>query len=125
MDHIYEGRAYLFPLTGLEAAVRIDPYLIGQRTRLRLVEQRRHLVDAWTTRRMNVVNARANFVRIAMGNEGIEQLHLRAGGLHRDYVGLERPDRVDDVVELRVAHVSVNLRLVGNAGRGETETLHG
>src|SRR6478736_4887279 len=125
MDHVYEGRPYLFPLTGLEAAVRIDPYLIGRKTLLRLVEKRHHLVDRWTTRRMNVVNARANFVRIAIGGEGIEQLYLGAGGLNRDYVGVERTDGVDDVVELRVAHVSVNLRLIGNPRRGKTETLHG
>src|SRR6202795_4811892 len=72
MDHVYEGRPHLFPLAGLEAAVPIDPYLIGRKTLLRLVEKRRHLVDAWATRRMNVVNARANFVRITIGSEGIE-----------------------------------------------------
>src|SRR4029079_9898285 len=76
MDHVDEGRSHLFPLTGLEAAVRIDPYLIGRKTLLRLIEKCRHLVDAWTTRRMNVVNARSNFVRIAIGSEGIEELHL-------------------------------------------------
>src|SRR4026209_2049576 len=69
MDHVYEGRAHLFPLTGLEAAVRIDPYLIGRKTLLRLVEKRRHLVDAWTTRRMNDVNDRVHLVALRKGLE--------------------------------------------------------
>ena len=45
----------------------------------------------------------ARFVLIAIGGEGIEQLHLGAGGLNRDYVGVERTDGVDYVVQLRVA----------------------
>ena len=89
----------------------------------RELEQAGHLFDVGHARRVDVVDARADLVRVAIVPERIEQFHLRARGLDRDHVGIHRADRVDDVVELRVAHVGVDLRLVAHAGRAEAESF--
>ena len=85
------------------------------------LEQLGHLADLGNARRMDVVDAGADLVRVAIVPERVEQLHLRARGLDRDDVGVHRGDRIDDVVELGVAHVGVDLRLVAHAGRTEPE----
>jgi len=56
---------------------------------------------------MDVVDAGADLRRIGVGLEGVQQLHLRAGGLDGDDVGVHRADGGDDVVELRITHVGV------------------
>ena len=66
---------------------------------------------------MDVVDPGADLRGVTAGGEGIEQFHLRARRLDRDHVGIHRADRIDDVVELRIAHVGVDLRL-GRSDRG-------
>ncbi len=72
---------------------------------------------------MDVVDPRADIVGIVEGAEGFEQLHLRARGLDGDDIGIHRRDGLDDVVELAVAHVRVDLRLVAHAAGTQTERL--
>ena len=64
---------------------------------------------------MDIPDARSDFVRILEVHEGFEQLHVRAGGLDGDDVGIQRGDGVDDVVEFAVAHVGVDLRFIPHA----------
>src|SRR5690606_30543015 len=64
-------------------------------------------------------------VWIAELHERVEQLHARARGLDRDHVGVHRRYRLDDVVELRVAHVGVDLGLVAHARGADAEAAHG
>jgi hypothetical protein len=64
---------------------------------------------------MDVIDARPDLVRMAVGGECVEQFHLRARGLDRDYIGIHCADRGDDVVELGVAHVRVDLRPIRHA----------
>ena len=74
---------------------------------------------------MDVVHARADLVRVGEGAEGLQQLHLRARGLDGDDVGVHGGDGGDHVVELAVAHVGVDLRLVAHAAGGQAEGLGG
>ena len=74
---------------------------------------------------MNVIDARADLVRILEVVERVEQLHVGARGLDRDHVGIHVGDRRDDVVELRIAHVGVDLRLVRHAVGGDAERFDG
>ena len=76
-------------------------------------------------RAVNVIHARPDFVRILEVHKSTEQLHIGARGLDRDHVGIQGGDRLDDVVELRVAHVGVDLRLVAHATGGEAEGIDG
>ena len=67
---------------------------------------------------MNVVDARANVVGIVKGAERFMQLHLRTRRFDGVDVGIHRGHGFDDVVELRIAHVRVDLRFrLGASGR--------
>ena len=65
--HVHQRRSYLFPFARLQAAIGIDPNLIGGQTLHRLREQLGYLLDARAARRVDVVDARTNLVRIAIG----------------------------------------------------------
>lgn len=49
--------------------------------------------------------------------ERVEQLHPGAGAFNRDYVRIHPHNRLDDVIELGIAHVSMNLGFIGSTGR--------
>ena len=67
---------------------------------------------------MDVVDARTDLVGIGKGLEGFQKLHAGAGALDGDHVGIHGGDGGHDVVELRIAHVGVNLGgRVGATGR--------
>ena len=72
---------------------------------------------------MDVIDARADLVRIFEIGEALEQLHVGARRLDGDHVGIERCDRRHDVVEFAVAHVRVDLRRVGDARSREPEAV--
>ena len=74
---------------------------------------------------MDVVDAGADLVGVLVPPEGVEQFHPRARRFDRDHVGIHGADGVDDVVELRVAHMGVDLRLVAHARRTEAEGVDG
>jgi len=60
---------------------------------------------AWNTRRMDVINTRADLVGVAIMLEGVEKFHVALGGLDRDDVSIKTLDRREDVVEIRVTEV--------------------
>src|SRR6187549_857815 len=70
-NHVDESGTYLFPLAGLQSAIRIDPDLRVGKPRSRQPEQAGHLADLGDARRMDVVDAGADFVRIAVVPERI------------------------------------------------------
>src|SRR5262245_1874408 len=115
-DHVGKSWPRLLPLARFQSAVRIDPNLIDGEALFRLVEKRDHLLDTRAARGVDVINAGANLVGIAVASERFQKLHLRARGLDRYHVSIQGADGLDDVVELRIAHVGVYLRLVGNPG---------
>ena len=73
---------------------------------------------------MDVVNARPDFVRIFEAAESFEQLHIRTRGLYRDDIGVQRGDRREYVVELRITHVRVDLHVVHHAGTRDAKRAH-
>src|SRR5271163_4040483 len=75
----------------------------------------------WYARRVDIVDAGSDLIGISDAVKGIEQLHARTGALDRDNVRVHPHDGVDNVVELRVAHVSVNLGLISNTRRRKAE----
>ena len=58
---------------------------------------------------MDVIDTWADLIWILEVHEGIEQFHIGARGLNSNDVGVHGGDEFDDVVELGVAHVSVDL----------------
>ena len=64
---------------------------------------------------MDVVNAGAYFGAEVGGLERVQNLKVGAAGFKGDYVGVHVVDVLDDVVEFRVAHVRVDLRVGLNA----------
>lgn len=56
--------------------------------------------------------------------EGVEQFHVGARDFDRDHVGVHAGDVGNDIVELRIAHVGVDLRFVSHAVGGDAERFH-
>ena len=112
IDHVFERWFDLFPSAGLEAAIGIDPKLLGREDLDGATQQAGHLVARGDARGMDVVDTGADLVGVAEVDEHIEQLHPRAGRLDRDHVGVHRFNGFQNVVELRVAHVCMDLCLV-------------
>ena len=61
------------------------------------------------TRRVDVVNTRADLVGVAVLLEGLEQLEVALGRLDGDDVGVKTLDGGEDVIEVGVAEVRVGL----------------
>src|SRR6478736_2996642 len=78
----------LGPLPGLQATVGVHPQPLGRDPARRLPHQLDHLLARGNVRRVDVVDARADLVRVLEGVEGIEQLHVRARRLDSDDVGV-------------------------------------
>ena len=77
-------------------------------------------------RRVDVVDARADLVRVVeIAGERVEHLHVRARRLDRDHVGVEAHDVLHDLVELRVAHVRVDLGVRPRRRDGQPEAVDG
>ena len=70
---------------------------------------------------MDVVHAGADPEGIADGIEIVEDLHMRAGRLHRGDIGIQGRDRADDLPEFGVAQVGVDLRVVAHTGGRQAE----
>ena len=73
---------------------------------------------------MNIVDARADVVRVVEIPEGIQQFHVGTGGFDSNHIRIQRRDGFDDVVEFRIAHVGVNLGVVVHAHGGQAEAIH-
>jgi len=99
LDHVDKRGPHFVPFARLETAIRIHPYLIHRKPVFRFDKKRSHIFDVRHAGRMNVVDARANLVRIMIRREGIQQLHLRARRLDRNDVGIHLADGIDNVVD--------------------------
>jgi hypothetical protein len=60
---------------------------------------------AWNTRRMDVINTRADLIRVSIVLEGVEELHIGLRGLNGDDISIKTLDGWEDVIEIRVAEV--------------------
>ena len=54
---------------------------------------------------MDVINARADLIRVSIMLEGVEELHVGLRGLNRDDISIKTLDGWEDVIEIRVAEV--------------------
>ena len=68
---------------------------------------------------MDVVDARADLVGVAVCFEGLEELGLQ--GLDGNDISIQSLDGGEDVVEVGVAEVGVGLESVGDTSGGELE----
>jgi hypothetical protein len=73
---------------------------------------------------VDVVDARADALVVAVVAEDAQQSQVGAGVLDRDHVGVEGGDRVDHVAEGAVAHVGVDLGFGARPGRRQPEAAN-
>lgn len=119
--HLRQGRANVVPIPGFETAIWIDPNLRRRKHSYRLLEEHFHFTPSWNAGRVNIVDAGPNRARIPEDTEDIEKLHVAARCLDRNYVDVEIGDRRKNVVELRIAHMSMDLRLGCRPGGREAK----
>ena len=109
------------PLAGFQAAVRIDPQALFRDAPGDLAQALHDLLLRGQVGRVDVIHARADVVGVVEVHEGIKQLHAGARGFDGDHVGIHLRNGGDDVVELRIAHVGVDLRFVAHATGGDAK----
>lgn len=73
---------------------------------------------------MDVVDTRADLVRISVLLEGLEKLHVALGCLDGDDISIKTLDGWEDVVEVGVTEMRVSLELIGDTGCGEFEGVN-
>ena len=54
---------------------------------------------------MDVINTRANLIRVSIMLEGVEEFHVGFRGLNRDHISIKTLNGWEDVIEIRVAEV--------------------
>jgi hypothetical protein len=123
VDHVGQGLLCLFPLTGLQTTVRINPELIWLEIVKHLFYAIFDLLLAGNTRRVNVVHTGANVARIGLVNEDLEEFGIALAVLDAEDIGIESGDCVEEVLEFGVAEVGVNLCGVCNARSGKAERV--
>ena len=114
-----------WPATSLETAIRVHEEEVGGQELQHGSDTVLDLLLTGDTRRVDVIDTRANFVRVAELLEGVQDLEVRLGGFNGDDIGIERLDGREDVVEVGVAEVRVGLERVGNTSSGELERREG
>ncbi len=124
LNHVPQRRFGLRPGAGFEAAVRVDPKSFGRDELRGAAQQSGHVGRRRHAGRMNVVHAGADIVRVGEGAEAVEQFHIRARGFDGDDVGVHGRDGRQNVVELRVAHMGVNLRVIARHASRHAERSH-
>ena len=71
---------------------------------------------------MDIVNARSDFVRISEIGKSFQERHITTAGFQRDHVSVKTRDIRHDIVEFGITHVRMNLRIVADTGRSDTES---
>src|SRR5712692_3415053 len=125
LHHVPQRRQRLVPAPGLQAAIGVDPDLAVLQHLPHPLERRRDFFGGRHARRVDVVDPRADLVRVLVPAKGLEQLRAGARVLDRDHVRIHALDHADHVVELAVAHVRVNLGRVLHAARRQPKRIDG
>src|ERR1700744_4406226 len=76
-NHVREGGFSLRPAARLQTTIGVDPQAFGGDYLARTLEQALHRFDTWHARRMSVIYAGADSVRIGERAEAVEQFHRR------------------------------------------------
>lgn len=125
VDHVGQRLLGLLPLTRLETAVRVDPELLGLEVSKHLLDAVLDLILRGNTRRVDVVDTRADVAGVRLVDEDLEELGITLAVLDRQDIGIESGDGVEEVLELRVAEVRVDLSRVLDTGSRELERVDG
>ena len=112
------------PAPGLEPTVRIDKNKAGWENSKHGLETFLDLVAGGNTGRMDVVNTRANLIRVAVLLERMQELHIALGGLDGDDISVKTLDGGEDVVEIGIAEVGVSLEGIRHTRGGELKRIN-
>lgn len=124
-DEVSERLLGLLPSSGLETTVWVDDEQVGGEDLGHGGNSVLDLLLSWNSGRVDVVNTWADLVRVAVRLEDVEQLEVGLGSLDRDDVGVQSLDRGEDVSKVRVAEVRVDLDVVLDTRRRESERVDG
>ena len=125
VDQVGEGGLGLLPLAGLETAVRVDPELLRLEVLEHLLDAVLDLLLAGNSRRVDVVDTGANVSGVVLVNEDLEELGIRLAVLDGEDISIKGGNGVEEVLELRVAEVTVDLSGVLDTSGGELEAVDG
>jgi hypothetical protein len=110
INHGCKGGHHLGVLARLETAVRVHPEDVGVKHSKHLVDTVSNLLCGGDPGRVDVIDTRANASSVCYTlTEDREELLIRPGVLNGDDISIHVNDGEDDVVEVRVAHVGVDL----------------
>jgi hypothetical protein len=123
--HILERSFSLGPSTSLEPTVRVDPKQLLLDVLRNLHQSLVHLLLGRDTGRMDIVQSRPDAVGVSVLVERMQQFQVALGVLDSDTVCIETLDSSENVVKVGVAHVGVDLALVGDIGGSEQERVDG
>lgn len=70
---------------------------------------------------MDVIDTRANLVRVTVVLECVKELHVTLRCFNGNDISIECLDRGEDIIEVGVAEVRVSLQGVGDTSSGEFE----
>lgn len=125
IDQVGQGRLDLFPGTGLETAVRVDPELLRAEVLQHLRDTLLDLLLRRDTRSVDIVDTRSDMTGVGLVNEDLEELSIGTRVLNGENISVESSNGVEEVLELRVTEVRVDLSGVLNTSGGELEAVHG
>jgi hypothetical protein len=73
---------------------------------------------------MNVINTRADLIRVTILLESMQELHVALGGLDRDDISVKALDGGEDVVEVGITEVGVGLEGIRHTRGGELKGIN-
>jgi hypothetical protein len=100
IDKVDERGFSLLPATSLKTAIWVDE---EERAREDVEHRLETILDFLTsrdTRRVDIIDTRANLVGVSIMFEGIEELHVSLGSLDGDDISIKTLDGGEDVVEV-------------------------
>ena len=103
----------------------VDEEEIGRKELKESLDAVLDLLLGGNTRRVDIVDTRADLVGVAVLPEGRQELEVALGGFDGDDIGIETLDRGEDVVEVGVTEMGVGLGGIGNTGGRELEGVDG
>ena len=77
LDHMGKRWAYFLPMSCFQSAVRVDPYPLGRENLEDTLQFPNEFLCGWHARRVDIIDAKADVVWVAIGGKGLQQLELR------------------------------------------------
>ena len=124
MHHIRQRGAGFRPAASFQAAVRVNPQSLHRDTLRGFLQQRFDPLHARHVWRVNIIYSRPDFIGVLERFERLQQLHIGPRGFNGDHVSVQRGNGVHDVIELAIAHVSMDLRVVFGDRSIKAEGFH-